>query len=51
MTWRGSIIRAGILGTRKVLSYGPRISAAVQADPRILLLGSSGGIKEGPYAR
>ena len=47
----GSHNSAGTLGNYEVTGYGQWTSAALEAEPRDLLLGPSGSIKGGPYAR
>ena len=47
----GSINSAGTPGNYEVTGYGQRTSAFLEAEPRDLLLGPSGSIKGGPYAR
>ena len=47
----GSINSADTPGNPKVTGYGQRTSAALEAEPRDLLLGPSGSIKGGPYVR
>ena len=47
----GSINSAGTPGNHEVTGYRQRTSAALEAEPRDLLLGPSGSIKGGPYAR
>ena len=47
----GSNNSAGIPGNYKVTGYGQRTSAALEAEPTDLLLGPSGSIKGGSFAR
>ena len=45
----GSNNSAGTLGNYVVTGYGQWASAALEAEPRDLLLGPSGSINGGPY--
>ena len=47
----GSNNSVGTPGNHEVTGYGQWTSAALEAEPRDLLLGPSGSIKGGPYAR
>ena len=47
----GSNNSAGTPGNYEVTGYVQRTSAALEAEPKDLLLGPSGSIKGRPYAR